>query len=73
MECNKIWWEILLGSAILGVAVVWLLEVSGVGAWLADFSDALWWEVLPWALLVVFWAVIGIGLYRQRRKSKPGS
>lgn len=43
-----------------------LFEALDVGARLSDLSDALWWQLTPWALIALFMAFL---IYRIRRHS----
>ena len=57
---------ILIGI-VAGILVSLLFELTALGARLAGRSDALWWQLLPWFLLVVFWAVLLMQVRRTRR------
>ena len=35
--------------------------------WLVSLSDTLWWQLVPWALLALFWAGVAVHVRRQRR------
>jgi hypothetical protein len=52
--------EIGIVSAIAG------LLGTGLSDWLSNRSDAAWWQVGPWILLVALWAVLGLQLGRLR-------
>jgi hypothetical protein len=54
--------------AALRVGVALALGV-GVAGLVARASDALWWQLLPWALLAAFWVVL---LLRRRGDGPPG-
>lgn len=41
---------------------------GALGERVSGLSDAAWWEWLPWALLLVFWGVIGFYLWNQRQR-----
>ena len=46
-------------AGVLAAAITLLLiEVLPLGSWLTSRSDALWWAVLPWLLIVVIWVVM---------------
>lgn len=64
--------EIIGGSAMLGAAVALVFDLTGLGKWVDGMTDALWWDVLPWALLLLFWAVLGSGVLRQRKRRRSG-
>jgi Na+-driven multidrug efflux pump len=61
MTKNLLW---SLG-VVVGLAIT-LLFARTVGAWLSDRSDALWWQLLPWLLLIGLWTYIVI-LIRKRQ------
>jgi hypothetical protein len=56
----------LVPGAIIGVALVLLFMLLPIGSWLSGLSDSLWWMVLPWFLIIAFWAYL-IARYRKRR------
>lgn len=59
----------ILGLVILAaVYLAWVFDLFGTVAWLTARSDALWWQLLPWALLVVFWAVLLPVVVREWRR-----
>lgn len=65
--------EITIGAAVLGYASGYVFDLTPLGRWLDEVSDALWWEALPWALLVLLWVAIGIGVYKERRGGDDGN
>lgn len=48
-----------LGAAVVG---------SALGESVSNLSDARSWQGLPWALLLVFWSIVGVSLWRKRQR-----
>jgi uncharacterized BrkB/YihY/UPF0761 family membrane protein len=59
--------QFLLGVVLVIILAV-VLRTLEVGKRLAGLSDALWWQLAPWVLLVLLWAVF-ILLYRRKRRT----
>jgi hypothetical protein len=58
----------MVGAAIVGLIGVLVAgwAIDAFGDWMSARSDALWWQVLPWVLLAVFWAIVGYQLWCRR-------
>lgn len=55
---------------ILLIAVAAAYVGSALGEWAGSLSGAGWWQALPWLLLALFWAGLGIMLWRQRHRPR---
>jgi hypothetical protein len=51
-----------IGGAILIIAAI---DASGIGAWLAGFSDSTFWTLLPWGSIALIWIVLVVQLRRR--------
>lgn len=72
MEGRKMPWHIIIASALAGLLVVELMELGCVRRWLDARLEGTWWG-LPWAILAVFWAGLGVWAFRPRKKNSGES
>lgn len=56
----------LVLSVIAGLMVALLSTLTSVATWLSSRSDALWWQLLPWALLAALWTFLIIQVRKGR-------
>lgn len=63
MNLSRILWSVLL---VAGAVIIW---ASDFGSWMAGLSDALWWQILPWVLIVLIWIYL-LRMFRRRGRSE---
>lgn len=63
-------WKSLIIGIVSGLGVVLLFEVILFGRSLAGVSDSLWWQLLPWFILVVLWAALIVQIVKRRGASE---
>lgn len=66
MRYAKVTWDIAAGSLLLGAMVAVAADFPPVSIWAHSLADRTW-AGLPWLLLALLWAAIGIAAYRQSR------
>ncbi|MCA1790716.1 MAG: hypothetical protein LC667_12915 [Thioalkalivibrio sp.] len=67
------WFLLTLEAAAAGAAVGLFFKYTAAGQWLDQRLDAALPAWVPWVLLALLWLVLGLGVYRQYRKSKVNS
>jgi hypothetical protein len=57
----------------IGLVSIAAAVVGGaIGERVSGFSEAAWWQWLPWALLVVFWSGMGFYLWNRHQRRRIG-